>query len=86
MKILASKLLDKPTLSVKELADKWNVSEAFIEDQLRQGIVVESEHTSDKKLAREIALDHLKEVVDYYTRLKAVEASMQRAIARLSEE
>lgn len=37
------------------------------------GIEVEKEHTSNVSLAKEIALDHLNELPDYYTRLKTVE-------------
>lgn len=41
--------------------------------QVQRGIAVEMEHTSDPKLALEIALDHLAEHPDYYTRLEAVD-------------
>lgn len=41
--------------------------------QLLAGIRVEMEHTRDPKVAREIALDHLAETPDYYTKLKQVE-------------
>jgi Protein of unknown function (DUF5661) len=37
------------------------------------GIKVEGEHTSNKEIARHIALAHLKELPDYYTRLKKME-------------
>lgn len=40
--------------------------------QLRMGIEVEMEHTKDRRLAREIALDHLAEDPKYYTKLKRV--------------
>lgn len=36
-------------------------------DQLLLGIEVEMEHTNNKKQAKEIALDHLKENPKYYT-------------------
>ena len=38
--------------------------------QLAQGLMIEREHTPKKHLATEIALDHLAEHPDYYTRLK----------------
>ncbi|MDB4278159.1 2'-5' RNA ligase family protein [Deltaproteobacteria bacterium] len=43
--------------------------------QLAKGISVEMEHTDDKALAREIALDHLSEPgnADYYDRLETIE-------------
>jgi len=68
-----SKTLDKPTLSVDQLAKKHNVANMHIAKQLDMGIKVEQEHTSDKKIAREIALDHLSEDPDYYTKLAKVE-------------
>lgn len=41
--------------------------------ELARGIAVEMEHTSDPALAREIAIDHLIELRDYYTRLAVME-------------
>lgn len=65
--------LDKPTLEPEALAKKHNVSVQDIEQQLTLGIEVEQEHTSNKELARQIALDHLAELPDYYTRLQQLE-------------
>lgn len=39
-------------------------------EQLQIGIEVEQEHTNDKKIAEEIARDHLAEDPHYYTKLK----------------
>lgn len=41
-------------------------------DELEMGIEVEKEHTKSKKIAKEIALDHLSEDPKYYTKLKAI--------------
>ena len=68
-----NKLLDKPTPTVRELAKKHNVPSAEIASQLAKGIKAEKEHTSDARVAKEIALDHLNEFPDYYDRLKKVE-------------
>lgn len=65
--------LDKPTLSLSELAKKHNVSYKYLLGQMHQGIKVELEHTSDSQVAKEIALDHLAEKPDYYEKLKQVE-------------
>lgn len=65
--------LDKKTLEPEHIAKKHKVPVAHIQKQLEMGIKVEKEHTSDHKTAREIALDHLMELPDYYTRLKKVE-------------
>lgn len=49
--------------------------------QLKMGIKVEMEHTDDKNVATKIALDHLKEFPDYYTRLINMEKSAKKAFA-----
>jgi len=41
--------------------------------QLEMGIKVEMEHTSCPTISRKIALDHLAEIPDYYTRLDKME-------------
>ena len=38
--------------------------------QLKTGIEIEQEHTSDLNLAEKIARDHLAEDPEYYTKLK----------------
>ena len=65
--------LDKKTYSVDAIAKKHGVSKETIEGQLKMGIGVEQEHTSSVDLATEIALDHLWEIPDYYSKLKRVE-------------
>lgn len=47
---------------------------AFDPVQLRAGIKVELEHTSDRAVAKEIAKDHLKEDPKYYIKLRKMEA------------
>lgn len=54
------------------LGDDANVSE-FEPAQILKGIEVEMEHTKDPKVALEIAMDHLAELPDYYTRLEKME-------------
>ena len=46
----------------------------FDPEQLAMGLKIEMEHTDDPKLALEIAMDHLVEIADYYTRLEKMEA------------
>ena len=55
------------------MAYKHGVSEKQILAQLKKGIGVEKEHTTDAATAREIALDHLNEFPDYYDRLEQAE-------------
>jgi hypothetical protein len=42
-------------------------------DQLKMGIDVEMEHTDDSEIAFEIAMDHLSEMPDYYSKLSTIE-------------
>jgi hypothetical protein len=59
------------------LADKSKVSD-FCPVQLAKGVKVEREHTSDPKIAREIAMDHLKEDSEYYVKLEKMERKKSR--------
>lgn len=61
------------TPTVGEIAEKFGYPMSSIMDQLRKGINVEYEHTKNARIAREIALDHLWEMPDYYDRLEAME-------------
>ena len=60
-------------LSLKDIADKFDVPVTSIKKQIEKGIKVEMEHTSDKEKAREIATDHVSEFADYYDRLDKME-------------
>jgi len=66
------------------LADKAKDSE-FDKKQLAMGIKIEMEHTTDSSLAREIAKDHLKEIPDYYTRLRKLEAKAEKEGVKKAE-
>jgi 8-oxo-dGTP pyrophosphatase MutT (NUDIX family) len=45
----------------------------FSDKQLRMGVTIEKEHTTNPRLAKEIAKDHLTEDKNYYTHLKEME-------------
>ena len=64
------------------LADKKKPSD-FDKKSLKKGSKVEEEHTSDKKMAKEIASDHLTEDSKYYEKLDKMEkkGSLLLAIA-----
>ena len=47
-------------------------------DELKKGIKVEMEHTTDKELAEKIAKHHLAEFPDYYTRLLKMEKEAEK--------
>lgn len=55
---------------VAKLSSKHKVSPAKIAQQLKMGTKVEHEHTKSDTKAKKIAIDHLEEVPDYYSKLK----------------
>ena len=68
----------KPYRTVEQIAKKHRMDVSDIQKQLDMGAPIEHEHTNNKKLAVEIALQHLDEIPDYYTRLKKMEASAKK--------
>ena len=68
----------KPHKSVEQIAKKHRLDVSIVKHQLEMGIPIEHEHTRDKVLATDIALQHLDEIPDYYTRLKKMEASAKK--------
>lgn len=65
-------------LSIKDIAKKFDVSVSEIQAQIQKGIEIESEHTSDKEKATEIATDHVSEFPDYYDRLNKMEKKSEK--------
>ena len=68
----------KPHKSVQQIAKKHRLDVSFIANQLKMGIPIEHEHTKNKELATDIALQHLDEIPDYYTRLKKMETDAKQ--------
>jgi hypothetical protein len=64
--------------SVSDVAKKHDVDVSKIKKELEKGTEIELEHTNDKAKAKEIALDHLYEFPDYYTRLKDMENKAEK--------
>ena len=60
-------------MTPEDVAKKHKMSVKDIKAQIKMGIKVEMEHVNDAALAEEIALDHLFEIPDYYTRLDKME-------------
>jgi len=58
------------------LADKKTPKD-FDQKKLAEGLKVEMEHTSDKAVAKEIAMDHLTEDSEYYKKLKTIEKTQK---------
>lgn len=68
-------------------ADKKEISAKDVHpEELMMGIKVEMEHTQDKQLAKQIALDHLAELPDYYSRLKKMEKKGKEEINEEDEK
>jgi hypothetical protein len=64
--------------TVEQIARKHRLDVSFIQKQLDMGEPIEHEHTKNHELARDIALQHLDEIPDYYTRLKKMEADAKK--------
>ena len=64
--------------TVEQIAKKHRLDVSFIQKQLDIGEPIEHEHTKDHELAMDIALQHLDEIPDYYTRLKKMEADAKK--------
>lgn len=65
-------------LSIEDIARKHNVFVGTIKKELEMGMKVEKEHTHDDETAKEIAMDHLTEFPDYYTRLDKMEKNAKK--------
>jgi len=60
-------------MTAQDIAEKHGVDVKKIEQQIKMGIKVEMEHVDDEELSKEIAMDHLEEIPDYYDRLAKME-------------
>lgn len=67
-------------MSIQDIAKKHNVDISVIQKQIQMGIKVEKEHTPSDAMAKEIAMDHLAEFPDYYTRLNKMEKEGEKAL------
>jgi 8-oxo-dGTP pyrophosphatase MutT (NUDIX family) len=61
--------------TIKDVMDKYNLSEDDVKKICEEGTKHEMEHTDDENIAREIARDHIWEDKDYYKKLKKIEKS-----------
>jgi len=59
--------------SLDELAKKHKVDVKILTKQFNKGIKVEMEHTDNKQMAKEIAMDHISEDPKYYDKLSKME-------------
>ena len=69
------------------LADETGTTEKDVDPkELKMGIEVEMEHTKDKSVAKQIALDHLAEDPKYYTKLKEIDPHHESVNEGLKED
>jgi hypothetical protein len=61
-------------MSLGDIAVKHKVDIETLTDQFLQGVMIEKEHTKDKKMAVEIAMDRLAEDPNYYKKIKKIES------------
>ena len=54
-------------MTIEDIAEKHNTDVEKIKKEVEVGTQIEMEHTKDKKIAKEIAMDHIVEISDYYT-------------------
>ena len=66
-------------ITLEELASKHDVSISHIVNQLSKGIRVELEHTDRALDALDIAIDHIFEDPNYYTKLAKIETKESRS-------
>ena len=66
-------------MTIKDIANNFNVPVSDIKKQINKGEKVESEHTTDKEKQTEIATDHVSEFPDYYDRLDKMEKAAEKA-------
>lgn len=59
--------------TIEDVATMHKVNLSWLKEQHKKGIKIESEHTTDPKVAAEIALDHLTEDPKYYIKLASIE-------------
>jgi len=61
--------------TLEDIAKKHNIEVDDLLDQLKKGVKVEKEHTTNGDIAREIAMDHLWEDPKYYDKLEKIETN-----------
>jgi len=61
-----------------EKLKKTKPDEEYNQEELKMGIEIEMEHTTDKKLAKKIAKHHLDEFPNYYTELSKMEEKLKK--------
>jgi hypothetical protein len=69
-------------MKLTDIAKKHGISVDMLVAEFKKGIAVEMEHTTDREIAKEIALDHLFEDPKYYTKLSKIENPTNEAYTK----
>ena len=69
-------------MTVSDLANKYEVDITQLLDKMEKGVNVEMEHTNDKSIAIEIAMDHIYEDLYYYDKLEDMESKSHKEEAK----
>jgi hypothetical protein len=67
-------------MSLSDIAKHHNISPQTLKNEFIKGYAVEREHTTDVEVAKEIALDHLYEDPNYYSKLSKIETPLSEGL------
>ncbi len=67
-------------MTLKDIAKHHKISPQTLKNEFIKGYAVEREHTTDVNIAKEIALDHLYEDPNYYSKLSKIEIPMSEGL------
>ena len=66
-------------MTLNDIAKHHNISPQTLKNEFIKGYAIEREHTTDINIAKEIALDHLYEDPNYYSKLSKIEIPYNEA-------
>ncbi len=67
-------------MTLSDIAKHHKISPQTLKNEFIKGYAVEREHTTDVNIAKEIALDHLYEDPNYYSKLSKIETPMSEGL------
>jgi hypothetical protein len=69
-------------MTLNDIAKHHNISPQTLKNEFIKGYAIEREHTTDINIAKEIALDHLYEDPNYYSKLSKIEIPYNEAFTK----
>ena len=73
-------------MTLNDIAKHHNISPQTLKNEFIKGYAIEREHTTDINIAKEIALDHLYEDPNYYSKLSKIEIPYNEGLKDLEKE